>query len=72
MIEQVRAFGCQSPVEVTGGEPTSQPEACSLLARLCDEGFEVLLETRRCHRYCRGRPASPRGARRKMSGKWDG
>lgn len=44
VIEQVRAFGCPL-VEVTGGEPLSQPEACSLLARLCDEGFEVLLET---------------------------
>ena len=40
----MRAFGCPL-VEVTGGEPLSQPEACSLLARLCDEGFEVLLET---------------------------
>lgn len=44
VIDQVRAFGCPL-VEVTGGEPLSQPEACSLLARLCDEGFEVLLET---------------------------
>ena len=44
VIAQVRAFGC-SLVEVTGGEPLSQPAAFPLLARLCDEGFEVLLET---------------------------
>jgi len=44
VIAQVRAFGCPL-VEVTGGEPLSQPDACPLLTRLCDEGFEVLLET---------------------------
>ena len=44
VVEQVRAFGC-GLVEVTGGEPLSQPASLPLLARLCDEGFEVLLET---------------------------
>ena len=44
IIEQVRAFGCNL-VEVTGGEPLSQPASLPLLSRLCDEGFEVLLET---------------------------
>lgn len=44
VVAQVRAFGC-SLVEVTGGEPLSQPDAFPLLARLCDEGFQVLLET---------------------------
>ncbi len=44
VIAQVRAFGCPL-VEVTGGEPLSQPDAFPLLTRLCDEGFEVLLET---------------------------
>ncbi|MBA5875820.1 MAG: 7-carboxy-7-deazaguanine synthase QueE [Nitrospira sp. CR1.2] len=44
VVAQVRAFGCPL-VEVTGGEPLSQPDAFPLLARLCDEGFEVLLET---------------------------
>ncbi|MBS0170576.1 MAG: 7-carboxy-7-deazaguanine synthase QueE [Nitrospira sp.] len=44
VLAQVRAFGCPL-VEVTGGEPLSQPEAFPLLTRLCDEGFQVLLET---------------------------
>ena len=44
MIAQVRAFGCNL-VEVTGGEPLSQAASLPLLTRLCDEGFEVLLET---------------------------
>lgn len=44
VIARVRAFGCPL-VEVTGGEPLSQPDAFPLLTRLCDEGFEVLLET---------------------------
>ncbi len=44
VVAQVRAFGCPL-VEVTGGEPLSQPNAFPLLTRLCDEGFEVLLET---------------------------
>lgn len=32
-------------VEVTGGEPLLQPGALSLMERLCDGGYEVLLET---------------------------
>jgi 7-carboxy-7-deazaguanine synthase len=44
MIAEVRAFDCLL-VEVTGGEPLSQPSSFDLLTRLCDEGFEVLLET---------------------------
>ncbi len=33
-------------VTVTGGEPLAQKEAClNLLTRLCDEGYEVSLET---------------------------
>jgi 7-carboxy-7-deazaguanine synthase len=32
-------------VEITGGEPLLQPEANALMARLLDEGYEVLLET---------------------------
>jgi 7-carboxy-7-deazaguanine synthase len=41
---QVRAHGCQL-VEVTGGEPLAQKEAFELIRRLCDEGYEVLIET---------------------------
>ena len=32
-------------VELTGGEPLLQPAALPLMARLCDAGWEVLLET---------------------------
>ena len=32
-------------VTVTGGEPLAQPECLPLLSRLCDEGYEVSLET---------------------------
>ena len=44
VIEQVRALGCRL-VEVTGGEPLAQREAFTLIRRLCDEGYEVLIET---------------------------
>src|SRR5467141_2127751 len=44
ILKQVRAFGCQL-VEVTGGEPLAQKEAYGLIQRLCDEPFEVLIET---------------------------
>lgn len=32
-------------VEVTGGEPLIQPGAGELLLRLCDEGYQVMVET---------------------------
>jgi len=32
-------------VELTGGEPLLQADALSLMTRLCDDGFTVLLET---------------------------
>ena len=44
IVEQVRSFGAQH-VCVTGGEPLAQPNCLKLLARLCDEGFSVSLET---------------------------
>ena len=44
VLAQVRAMGCRL-VEVTGGEPLAQAEAFELIARLCDEGYEVLIET---------------------------
>ena len=44
VMKQVRAFGC-SLVEVTGGEPLAQPEALALITKLCDEEYEVLIET---------------------------
>jgi 7-carboxy-7-deazaguanine synthase len=40
----VRDFGARH-VCVTGGEPLAQKRCIPLLARLCDEGYEVSLET---------------------------
>jgi 7-carboxy-7-deazaguanine synthase len=44
VLRQVRDFGCRL-VQVTGGEPLAQREAFDLIKRLCDEGYEVLIET---------------------------
>ena len=44
VMERVRDFSCDL-VEVTGGEPLAQREAFDLIARLCDEEYEVLIET---------------------------
>ncbi|MDP9014465.1 MAG: 7-carboxy-7-deazaguanine synthase QueE [Pseudomonadota bacterium] len=44
IIERVRSFGSRH-VCVTGGEPLAQPNCVRLLARLCDAGFDVSLET---------------------------
>ena len=44
VMREVYTLGCKL-VEVTGGEPLAQKEAFALIRRLCDEGFEVLVET---------------------------
>ncbi len=44
ILERVRSFGCNL-VEVTGGEPLAQAESLTLIKRLLDDGFEVLIET---------------------------
>ncbi len=44
ILSQVLAFDCNL-VEVTGGEPLAQKEAFELITKLCDENFEVLIET---------------------------
>lgn len=44
ILEQVKKYNCRL-VEVTGGEPLFQKECFDLLDSLCEEGFEVLLET---------------------------
>lgn len=44
IVAQVKSYGCNL-VEVTGGEPLAQRESFDLIRRLCDEGFEVLIET---------------------------
>ena len=44
VMKKVRDFRC-GLVEVTGGEPLAQREALALIAKLCDEEYEVLIET---------------------------
>jgi 7-carboxy-7-deazaguanine synthase len=44
VMSQVRGFNCKL-VEITGGEPLAQREAFGLIEQMCDEGFEVLVET---------------------------
>ena len=44
VLTQVRAIGCEL-VEVTGGEPLAQKDAFTLINMLCDEEYEVLVET---------------------------
>jgi 7-carboxy-7-deazaguanine synthase len=44
VMQKVREYGCRL-VEVTGGEPLAQRGAFELVRRLCEEGYEVLVET---------------------------
>ena len=44
IIDEVKKFGCPL-VEITGGEPLFQSESFLLMQKLCDEGFNVMLET---------------------------
>jgi 7-carboxy-7-deazaguanine synthase len=44
VLERVRQYDCRL-VEVTGGEPLHQPEVRPLIQALCDEGYDVLIET---------------------------
>ena len=44
VVKEVGRFDCRF-VEVTGGEPLSQPEAVSLMQELLRLGYEVALET---------------------------
>jgi 7-carboxy-7-deazaguanine synthase len=44
VIGRVKSYGTKL-VEITGGEPLAQQEAFELIKRLCDDGFEVLIET---------------------------
>ncbi len=44
VLAEVMQYGCPL-VEVTGGEPLAQSAAFDLITRLCDERFEVLIET---------------------------
>jgi 7-carboxy-7-deazaguanine synthase len=44
VVARVRSYGCNL-VEITGGEPLAQSESLELIRLLCDQGFEVLIET---------------------------
>ena len=45
VVERVRQFPCRL-VEITGGEPLVQKRECvELVHQLCEEGYEVLIET---------------------------
>ena len=44
IIEEVKKHDCNL-VEITGGEPLMQDESKELISKLCDMGFEVMLET---------------------------
>jgi 7-carboxy-7-deazaguanine synthase len=44
IITRIYAFKCKL-VEITGGEPLLQQSVYPLMNALCDQGFEVLLET---------------------------
>ena len=44
ILAKVDSYGCRL-VEVTGGEPLSQSEAFALITKLCERGYDVLIET---------------------------
>lgn len=44
IMEIVAGYGCNL-VEVTGGEPLLQPAVHEFMKRLCDENYEVMIET---------------------------
>ncbi len=44
IFERLDAFGCPL-VEVTGGEPLAQKNVFPFITKLCDRGYEVLIET---------------------------
>ena len=45
IISEVKKYNCKL-VEITGGEPLVQMDEClDLMKQLCDDGFEVLIET---------------------------
>ncbi|MDP3581282.1 MAG: 7-carboxy-7-deazaguanine synthase QueE [Ignavibacteria bacterium] len=44
ILSEIKKLGCNL-VEITGGEPLFQKESLDFMRRLCDDGFEVMLET---------------------------
>jgi 7-carboxy-7-deazaguanine synthase len=44
ILEEIKKYNCNL-IEVTGGEPLAQNKSLQFLRVLCDNGFEVMLET---------------------------
>lgn len=44
VFAQLKSFGCNL-VEVTGGDPLAQKNVYPFIAQLCNDGYEVLIET---------------------------
>lgn len=44
IVDEIKKLNCNL-VEITGGEPLFQTESIQLMKKLCNEGFEVMLET---------------------------
>ena len=44
IIEKVKSYNCKL-VEITGGEPLFQDDVFDLMNKLCDNGFDVMIET---------------------------
>jgi 7-carboxy-7-deazaguanine synthase len=44
ILGKVESYGCRL-VEITGGEPLAQSEAFPLITKLCERGYDVLIET---------------------------
>lgn len=56
IINKVKKYGCKL-VEITGGEPLYQENVHVLMKRLCDEGFDVTIETGGHHNISTDRSA---------------
>lgn len=44
ILGKVESYGCRL-VEITGGEPLAQSDAVPLITKLCEQGYDVLVET---------------------------
>jgi 7-carboxy-7-deazaguanine synthase len=44
ILSEIKKFNCKF-VEITGGEPLVQENVHSLIKRLCDSGYQVMIET---------------------------
>jgi len=44
ILGKVESYGCRL-VEITGGEPLAQSDAFPLITKLCERGYDVLIET---------------------------